>query len=333
MITIAFFNNKGGVGRTSLVYHLAWMYGELGLNVVAADLDPQANLTSMFLDEDRLQDLWPEGRHPDTIQGAVESILHVPGDIQPPHVEEVSDRIGLVPGDLALSDFEGKLSEAWSLCQNRNEASLRLVTAFYCALMSAAQKRQAGLVLVDVAPNLGAINRSALIASDFVVIPLASDLPSVRALRSLGPWLGSLRETWSQLRQKNPSLPSGSMTPAGYVVIEQSTLTVRAHLRLMEKMPAEYRRAVLDTASGPSEAAKDPNCLATLRNYRSLMPLAQAVHKPMFLLKPADGAIGAHVEAVRDCYRDFRQLATYIGNRCGVPVPGTGAHFGSETSG
>jgi cellulose biosynthesis protein BcsQ len=40
---IAFFNNKGGVGKTSLVYHLAWMYRDLGLNVLAADLDPQAN--------------------------------------------------------------------------------------------------------------------------------------------------------------------------------------------------------------------------------------------------------------------------------------------------
>ena len=28
MTTVAFFNNKGGVGKTSLVYHLAWMLGE-----------------------------------------------------------------------------------------------------------------------------------------------------------------------------------------------------------------------------------------------------------------------------------------------------------------
>jgi chromosome partitioning protein len=43
---IAFFNNKGGVGKTSLVYHLAWMYRDLGLRVLAADFDPQANLTT-----------------------------------------------------------------------------------------------------------------------------------------------------------------------------------------------------------------------------------------------------------------------------------------------
>ena len=48
MKTIAFFNNKGGVGKTSMVYHLACMYADLGLSAIVADLDPQANLTSMF---------------------------------------------------------------------------------------------------------------------------------------------------------------------------------------------------------------------------------------------------------------------------------------------
>ena len=57
---VAFFNNKGGVGKTSLVYHLAWMYADLGVRVVAVDLDPQANLSAAFLDEDRLAILWSE---------------------------------------------------------------------------------------------------------------------------------------------------------------------------------------------------------------------------------------------------------------------------------
>ena len=58
---VAFFNNKGGIGKTSLVYHLAWMYADQGISVLAADLDPQANLTAAFLEEDRLE---LEGRPP-----------------------------------------------------------------------------------------------------------------------------------------------------------------------------------------------------------------------------------------------------------------------------
>ena len=48
---LTFFNNKGGVGKTSLVYHLSWMYTRLRKRIVAVDLDPQANLTAAFLDE------------------------------------------------------------------------------------------------------------------------------------------------------------------------------------------------------------------------------------------------------------------------------------------
>ena len=41
----------------------------------------------------------------------------------------------------------------------------------------------------------------------------------------------------------------------------------------------------------------------------------------MFHLKPADGAIGAHMEAVKDCYLDFRALARTISERCGLVTP------------
>lgn len=72
---IAFFNNKGGVGKTSLVYHLSWMYADLGKRVVAADLDPQANLTAAFLDEDGLEQLWPMGNHPKTVYGCIQPLI------------------------------------------------------------------------------------------------------------------------------------------------------------------------------------------------------------------------------------------------------------------
>ena len=57
MKTLAFFNNKGGVGKTTLIYHLAWMFADMGKRVFVADLDPQANVTSMFLPESELEKL------------------------------------------------------------------------------------------------------------------------------------------------------------------------------------------------------------------------------------------------------------------------------------
>jgi chromosome partitioning protein len=326
METIAFFNNKGGVGKTTLVYHLAWMFAEMGLSVVAADLDPQSNLTSMFLDEDRLEELWPSGKHPLTIQGVVDPILRGVGDIRSPHVEAITNRIGLIVGDLGLSGFEDKLSEAWPKCHNRDESAFRIMTAFYRAVLLAAQQRDADLVLIDVGPNLGAINRSALIGSQHVVIPLASDLFSLQGLRNLGPQLRAWREAWKELREKSPDpelpLPLGGMQPAGYVLMQhaiRSDRPVKAYLRWMARIPGVYRESVLGQEGqidllkevDPSDEV-DPYCLAPLKHYRSLMPLAMEARKPMFFLKPADGAIGAHGQAVRDCYRDFNALAERI---------------------
>jgi chromosome partitioning protein len=56
-----------------------------------------------------------------------------------------------------------------------------------------------------------------------------------------------------------------------------------------------------------------------LKDFRSLMPLAQEARKPMFLLKPADGAFGGHQQAVLDCYRAFEALTYRILLVCGGP--------------
>ena len=72
---IAFPSNQGRVGKTTLVYHLSWMYVELGLRVLAVDLDPQANLTVGLLNMDRLKELWPRGDHPSTIFGCIQPLI------------------------------------------------------------------------------------------------------------------------------------------------------------------------------------------------------------------------------------------------------------------
>ena len=329
MKTIAFFNNKGGVGKTSLVYHLAWMFADRGVPVLAADLDPQANLTAMFLNEERLEEIWPEDEeHKATIFGAVRPILRGIGDIARPPVEQIVQNLGLLPGDLGLSGFEDKLSDAWPRCHNSDEAAFRIMTAFH-RLMYEMADGWAELVLIDVGPNLGAINRAALIASDHVCVPLAPDLYSLQGLKNLGPALMGWRGTWADLTTKAPkdlSLPAGSMSPAGYVVMQhgmRDSRPVKAYQRWMDKIPPVYRTAVLGkpTTGVIPKVENDPNCLAQLKHYRSLMTLAMEAHKPMFHLKPADGAIGAHGEAVKDCRSDFLRLTQKVGAAAGLKLP------------
>jgi hypothetical protein len=89
----------------------------------------------------------------------------------------------------------------------------------------------------------------------------------------------------------------------------------------MVKIPSSYRDYMLgEQVEQAISIERDPYCLAMLKHYRSLMPMAMEVRKPMFYLKPADGAIGAHVKAVSDCYQDFRALALRIADKVGVVV-------------
>ncbi len=329
MKTIAFFNNKGGVGKTSLVYHLAWMFAEMRCRVVAADLDPQANLTSMFLDEGALEDLWESGEG--TIFGAIAPLLRGVGDIGAPSWQTPSENIRLVPGHLALSRFEDDLSAQWPQCLDGQERAFRVTTAFSRIIERAAKGFNADLALIDVGPNLGAVNRAAMIASDSVVIPLSPDLFSLQGLRNMGPTLLNWRQGWKERKSgweeresKNPNpdsafpLPQGEMMPVGYVVMRHSVRyerPVKAYARWIDQIPGEYRKSILDEPSNDVPIDDDDHCLAQLKDYRSLMPMAQESNKPMFLLKPADGAIGGHQGAVQACYDDFLDLAKIIDDR------------------
>ncbi len=324
MNTIAFFNNKGGVGKTSLVYHLGWTYADLGKRVLMVDLDPQSNLTAMCVDEERMEQLWVDDEmQRKSMRGAVQPIIDGIGDIQTAHQEALHARLALVPGDIRLSEFEQKLSDAWPRCMDRDPASFRVASSFHRVVQASATAFDAELVLIDVGPNLGAINRSALIAADHVATPLGADLFSIQGLRNLGPTLHRWREEWRERLAKNPVpdllLPSGSIKPLGYVVMQPNLYggqVTRAYDRWLRNIPAEYAESVLRQPRPTNLTIEnDPCCLAVLKHYRSLMPIAQTARKPIFKLTAADGAIGAHAQAAKQVGGEFRELARKLTER------------------
>ncbi|MGE5341553.1 MAG: ParA family protein [Candidatus Omnitrophota bacterium] len=314
MKTIAFFNNKSGVGKTSLVYHLAWMYSELGIHVIAADFDPQANLTSMFIEEGRLEELWPNGDHPDSVLGAIKPILKGTGDIRIPHLEPISEGLGLIVGDLGLSGFEDKLSEAWLRCQDRDETAFLVISALYRIVKMAAEKNEADVALIDVGSNLGAINRAALIASDYVVVPLGDDIFSLQGLKNVGPTIRLWRDLWKtrldHWAHPEFELPQGRMIPLGYTAQQHGVqFPIKSYDKWLNRMPGAYHQYILEESTDAATPANDPHCLGILRPFRSLKEMAKEARKPIFKLKPADGAIGSHSEAVAQVYKDFKRLA------------------------
>lgn len=326
---IAFFNNKGGVGKTSLVFHVSHMLADQGYRVVAADMDPQGNLSAGFLSERRLEELWPEDTSVSTMYGAVDPIKRGIGDIHDPLLERINENLVLIPGDMGLSDFEDDLSQVWPKCLDRDERAFRVISAFWRVLQRGAIQHEADVVLIDLGPNLGAINRAALISADYVVMPLGPDLFSIQGLRNLGPRLRTWRAEWQERVVKNPAadlqLPEGKMEPLGYIVMQHSErkkYPVKSYRKWIARIPSAYRKYVLaDTSPRSREVESDRNCLAMLKHYRSLMAMAQEARKPIFQLKTADGALGANVAAVRDAYQDFKGLALKIVEKAGIDAP------------
>ncbi|MDR1581551.1 MAG: AAA family ATPase [Synergistaceae bacterium] len=325
---LTFFNNKGDIGKTSLIYHLSSMFAKLRKRVVVADFDPQANLTAAFLTEDQIDEVWNSSMAGSTVYQCVKPLSDV-GDITRPVLRNVAAGLYLLPGDVALSHFEDTVSEEWpkSMADVNLYRPLRILTSFWQVMRMAAEEVQADMILADVGPNLGAINRSVLLATNFVAIPLGPDLFSLQGLRNLGPTLRRWRISWKKRLdnwKENPEctqypdfqLPLGEMRPIGYLCQQYGVRLdrpVKAYDKWAERIPSVYRKDVLDEP--PDEEKKienDPYCLATIKHYRSLVPMGQERRKPIFELTSADGAIGSHAGAVQDARKDFERLAQKI---------------------
>jgi hypothetical protein len=301
---LTFLNNKGGVGKTSLVYHLAWMLSEIGYKVLACDLDPQANLSSAFLDEERMETLL-NGNGDSAGAGAtifkcVEPLLKV-GDVLSPYVQKISSNLNLIPGDLSLSGFEDTLSAQWpkALGSENLYRPFRILTAFWKVMQDGAEDMGATVILADVGPTLELWREN---------------------------WK-KMQENWQYFEFPSPKdkfpLPEGNMEPLGYIVQQHSVRLnrpVKAYDKWVNRMPMEYAKNLLaqKNAPFPKSPGQDKRCLATIKHYRSLVPMAQEKRKPIFHLTPADGAIGSHAAAVNNARKDFKTLAKLIIERAGL---------------
>lgn len=336
MKTIAFFNNKGGVGKTTIVYHLAWMFRELNYRVIAVDLDSQANLSGMFLPEERMESLWDSEKSnetKETIYSILDPLFDGIGDITTsPHIERphhVDGKIGLLVGSFTLAKLESEISMQWNECLAGHKRAFRITTAFARLIANAGKEHKADLALIDVGPNLGAINRAALISSDYVVIPLDPSLFSMYGLRSVGPTLQEWRKAWQERLRKKPTfmnIPKGNMEPIGYVInkfkVVKGVEPSQADQKWIDRMSKEYSRFILmnETKDSKKKIEKSPNKLVQLQNYQSLTARAQELRKPLFLLEPPDVTKwkGVTQNSIKNCFDGFRRLAEEIRKRTGL---------------
>ncbi len=154
-------NNKGGVGKTHTVFHLAGAFADAGLRVLVVDLDAQANLTRLFLEKIRR----PTGYDVLVDQAELRHAAHL----------TLIQNLDIVPADARLNRLGYAL-------QNQPDQHIRLDTAIHERQQ---QENPYDVVLLDCPPNLDAHTTNALCAADGVIIAMEADQFSVDGLQQL----------------------------------------------------------------------------------------------------------------------------------------------------
>jgi cellulose biosynthesis protein BcsQ len=179
MSLITFFNNKGGVGKSTYAYHMAYMLERQGSRVLMVDLDPQCNLTAHVCTDDEIEEIW-DGVHC-SVYHAVQPLTSGAGDIIHIKPHQVGDRgVYLLPGDLLLSDFESFLAESWVQVLARQERGFRSLSAIYRLIKETEDSYDIDYTIIDVGPNFGSLNRAVMLGCDSFFVPMIPDLFSLR---------------------------------------------------------------------------------------------------------------------------------------------------------
>lgn len=322
MRSISIFNNKGGVGKTTLACNLASYIGQ-EQKVLLIDLDPQCNSTSYLLNEEEQLD-WYEGKN-NKVSVLIDPLNKGKGYYQKKLPVIKSERFGIdiLPGDTKLALQEDFLAEDWIKTLAGSPRGLQ--TTFVFSKLLNDLDKDYDYVFFDLGPSLGALNRTALLACDYFIIPMTSDLFSLQALDNIGESLNSWKKgIESGLSSHN--LNEGSdfeidddlnfswkLKFLGYVTQQYTARkengkkrAVKAFDSLISKMPEKIKHKIEITLNG--EVENFIALVGEIPNLHSLVPLSQSNHKPIFKLGANEEVFGAHIYKVKD----FKKLISEI---------------------
>jgi cellulose biosynthesis protein BcsQ len=336
---IAFFNNKGGVSKTTTCFNLGWMLAERGKKVILVDADPQCNLTGMTLDvseADGLEKYYAE--HPlGNLREALEPAFQSrPRPLEPVECVQVEGREGLylVPGHVGLAEDEVSLGIAQQLSESV-QALKNLPGSFHYLFEITAAKYEADYVLVDLSPGLGAINQNLVATADYFLVPTSPDIFSVMAVDSLARviprWVSWARRAaeLDALSGADYPFPSPTLKFLG-VIIQRYRLRSGAPTQGFEKYfdrlgeaiegqlrPALGKAGVLLPSEIYSQARlDDQRWLAAIPDFNTLIADSQRVRKPVFALTKEDARrVGQVWENTEVNVTKFRQTFSKLADR------------------
>jgi hypothetical protein len=235
----------------------------------------------------------------------------------------------LVPGDVLLADYEEELPAAWTNSFARKTRGYDVMCALSWAVKSLAAKCKADVVIYDVGPNVGPLNRSILLDSDSFATPVGADLFSLRALSTVGRSISRWISDWATVRSLatddlRKDLLHGRPKYIGYITsaykISSGRLATGPHDYWEKKIAPRVRdRVVADLKKlDPDLVPHGANKIGGIKNFHSLAPQAQTMGLAIGKLK--GNVNSGYNPQIEEADTEFAALAHEIARRIGLPT-------------
>lgn len=315
------FNNKGGVGKTTLSCNIsAFIADNLGKKVLIVDCDPQCNTTQLLMGQEFSSELYwginGQTKNPNnytTISDILQPIED--GDSQINTNIKIIDKtqnrfnVDLIPGNPKFSIIEDRLGSAWHDLLGGDIGGIRKTNWNTFLLEKLTDNYD--YIFYDLGPSLGSINRSVLIGCDYFITPMGTDIFSILGIRNIAEWLDS----WITLYEKSlllgedrfpGRLESFKINPdikikkgyLGYTIqqyITKSKQGIRRPTKAYEEIINNVPSVIEETFENflKEGLEKDNFKLGDVPHLYSLIPLAQSNSSPILKLRGSDGLVGA----------------------------------------
>ncbi len=290
--------------------------------MIVADCDPQSNATQLLLKDEVWETIY-EDRDNSERRTLLRALRHIrAGDSGVDTNIELheSDRfkVRVLAGHPSLSAIEDRLSASWAEFASGYLGGARR-SLWVRDLVSSLT---ADVVIFDLGPSLGALNRSVLIGSDYFFTPVAPDLFSLYALENIGEWLDGwtshyrgyvdrLEATEEQRteHQINSSLPVAQGW-AGYSIQQYVAKTSGGKIRSVQaydhyKNEIPKRATKLQKFEATSLTTRE---VGVVPNMFSMIPMSQTAHAPITALTTGDGVRGAQVTQQKRYVEQLKQM-------------------------
>ena len=280
MKLMTIFNNKGGVGKTTLLYHLACILAETGKKVLLIDLDPQCNLSLYGVDVEKLHEMWKKedmffdegysyGKNSMTQEqyNAFTSEAHTihfilkptedgEGELEKyPAPINVTDNLDMIPGRLTLYTYENKIASRWNDVYAGEALAVRTITRIREVARLYSEKNSYDYVLLDTSPSLGALNKAVIMNADGFIIPALPDMFSLYGIRNIGKSLMSWKKELDTIfalisDEKRKLFPTNPVQFFGYTIYNAKKASSRnvgslglaqAHYNYFLQIPSAIR--------------------------------------------------------------------------------------------